>query len=150
VSYTIVVGVDGSNESIDALRWAVDEAKARQGRVVAVHAWELRVYPVELVPGPHPDFVALLAEMKEAAEHLVTAVVEKVAGGSDVPVEPTAVEGPPATVLIDQAEADEADLLVVGSRGHGGFAGLLLGSVSLHCVNHAPCPVLVHRRATRE
>ena len=147
-SHTIVVGVDGSEPSQHALRWAVEEARLRQARIVAVHAWELPVMPVELMPAPHPNFVALLAEMKDAAEKLVEETVAKVVGDdATVVVEPTAIEWPAASVLIDAASG--ADLLVLGSRGHGGFVGLLLGSVTQHYVNHAPCPVLVHRGSRR-
>jgi nucleotide-binding universal stress UspA family protein len=146
--YTIIVGVDGSESSQNALRWAIEEATLRRGRIVAVHAWQPPIPPVGLGPTPFGDFPALLADVKSAAETLVTDIVAKVVGDdTKVAVEPKAIEGSPASVLID--ESANADLLVVGSRGHGGFVGLLLGSVSQHCVNHAPCPVLVHR-ASRE
>jgi nucleotide-binding universal stress UspA family protein len=71
------------------------------------------------------------------------AIIADVASDSEVHVDATVAEGPAASVLVDAAEG--ADLLVVGSRGHGGFVGLLLGSVSQQCVTHAPCPVLVVR-----
>ena len=144
--YTIVVGVDGSEPSENALRWAVDEAKHRRGRVVAVHAWQPPVPPADVMPGPYPDYVELLGQVEEASQKLVADVVAKVVGNdTTVPVEPTVVEGSPASVLIDAAE--NADLVVVASRGHGGFVGLLLGSVSQKVVNHAPCSVIVHREA---
>jgi nucleotide-binding universal stress UspA family protein len=143
-----VVGVDGSEASEGALRWAVDEARLHQGQVVAIHAWEAPVAPVDLLPVPHPDFVALLSDLRAAAEQLVASSVEKVTGREPpVPVERLAIEGPAATVLLDAAA--DADLLVLGSRGRGGFVGLLLGSVTRQCVDHAPCPVLVHRPLRR-
>ena len=77
-------------------------------------------------------------------ETLVSETVRKVVGDDEtVAVEAEAIEGPTASVLLDAAASP--DLLVVGSRGHGGFVGLLLGSVSQHVVTHAPCPVVVHR-----
>jgi nucleotide-binding universal stress UspA family protein len=144
----IVVGVDGSEASENALRWAVEEGRLHRARVLVVHAWEVPVLQVDLVPAPHPDYVALLKEVQDAAEKLVDAMVRKVAGDDPgVAVEGAAIEGPAASVLIDAAA--DADLLVVASRGHGGFTGLLLGSVSQQCVSHAPCPVLVHRTRQR-
>jgi nucleotide-binding universal stress UspA family protein len=144
----IVAGVDGSDGSREALRWAVDEGRLRGARVVALHAWELPLAPAAVSPAPRLDLVGAVTELHERALQLVTALVEEVAGGdSTIAVEPVALEGPAAPALIDAAR--DADLLVVGSRGHGGFTGLLLGSVSQQCVHHAPCPVVVHRRASQ-
>jgi nucleotide-binding universal stress UspA family protein len=139
----IVVGIDGSEESKNALRWAVDEARLRSAEIVAVHAWEAP--PAIPEPGPAPgfDLVGILPEVQEAGERLVTTVVNEVVGDSDVTVEPVAIAGPPASVLVDAAR--DADMLVVGSRGHGGFTALLLGSVSQQLAHHAPCPLLIHR-----
>jgi nucleotide-binding universal stress UspA family protein len=111
----IVVGIDGSDAAKDALRWALDEARLRSDEVVAVHAWEAP--PVMPEPGPAPgfDLVAILPEVEEAGERLVKAVVEEVVGDSEVTVEPVAIVGPPASVLVDAAR--DADMLVVGSRG---------------------------------
>jgi len=78
-----------------------------------------------------------------AAKTLADAISQAVDPGSNVRVRPVVVHGYPAQVLIEHAA--DADLLVVGSRGHGGFAGALLGSVSQHCTHHAPCPVVVIR-----
>ena len=144
----IVAGVDASEESRAALAWAVGEGRLRHATVLAVHAWELPVIatPTGLVP-PDAELVADLLEVQEAAEELVRGLVEEVAGdAADVEVRPLAVEGKPATVLIDTAEREHAQLLVVGSRGHGGILGMLLGSVTDQAVRHAPCPVVVHRR----
>jgi nucleotide-binding universal stress UspA family protein len=143
---TIVVGVDGSDLSLDALRWAVDEAKLRQDKVLAVYAWEAPFFPaVDIPPAPDPPVYLpdLITEVKEGAESIVTRVAGEFRN-EGVEIEPMAVEGAAASVLVDVAK--DADLLVVGSRGQGGLAGLLLGSVSKHVVQHAPCPVVVHRR----
>jgi nucleotide-binding universal stress UspA family protein len=142
---TIVVGIDTSDHAKAALRWALEEAQLRQATVVAIHAWEPPVVAPGLEPAPQLNIAAVLAELRDAADRLARRIVEEVAGQEPpVTVEPTAVEGPAATALVEAAE--DADLLVVGSRGLGGFRGLLLGSVSQQCVQHAPCPVLVHRR----
>jgi nucleotide-binding universal stress UspA family protein len=144
----IVVGVDGSDASKEALRWALDEAKLRGATVVAVNAWQVPLLPIDVGPPPVPalDAVELLPEVERSAQRLVESVVEEVAGGADVDVEPVAAEGPAVTVLIEAAR--DAELLVVGSRGRGGFLGLLLGSVSLQVAQHAPCPVVIDRQAT--
>jgi nucleotide-binding universal stress UspA family protein len=125
----IVVGVDGSGPSKAALRWAVEEARLRGARVRAVHAWW--IYPM-FEPGADPT---------EAVRAFVTETLD---GQTDVEVTPVAVQGEQASVaLVDAAE--DADLLVVGARGAGGFVGLLLGSVSQQCTHHARCPVVIVR-----
>jgi nucleotide-binding universal stress UspA family protein len=147
----IVVGVDPSEESRAALRWAVEEGRFRRAPVLAVHAWELPIAPTPagLVP-PEPEILTDLTHVKQAAEELVRTLVEEVSGEStDVEVRPVAVEGNPANALLDTAERENAQMIVVGSRGHGGFIGLLLGSVSDQVVRHASCPVVVHRRPDR-
>jgi nucleotide-binding universal stress UspA family protein len=140
----IVVGIDGSEAAKNALRWALEEARLRSAEIVAMHAWEAP--PAMPEPGPAPgfDLVGILPEVEEAGERLVKAVVEEVVGDdSDVTVEPVAIQGPAASVLVEAAR--DADMLVVGSRGHGGFTALLLGSVSQQLAHHAPCPLLIHR-----
>lgn len=140
----IVVGIDGSDASKNALRWAVDEGRLRDARVVALHAWETPLPSPDATPVPQLDLAALVTQTHEAALELVTSVVEEVAGGDQSQsVTPVAVEGAAASALIEAAR--DADLLVVGSRGLGGFGALLLGSVSQECAHHAPCPVLIHR-----
>jgi nucleotide-binding universal stress UspA family protein len=140
----IVVGVDGSDASKKALRWAVEEARLRGTRVVALHAWQPPLPPPNLTPAPVLDVVGLVPEVQKGAEELVREIVAEVVGDEpEVPVDAVAVEGPAATALIEAAR--EAALLVVGSRGRGGLAALLLGSVSLECAQHAPCPVVIHR-----
>jgi nucleotide-binding universal stress UspA family protein len=141
----IVAGIDGSDASKDALRWAVDEAKLRGADVIAVHAWQVPPPVPSLGPAPGVEVVEIIPQLEEAAETLVQSVVAEVVGdGSDVKVEAVATEGPAGNVLIEAAKG--AEMLVVGSRGHGGFVALLLGSVSQQVAAHAQCPVLIHRR----
>jgi nucleotide-binding universal stress UspA family protein len=78
-----------------------------------------------------------------ATQQLETSVAATLGDSPDIPVETSVIEGQPAPVLLDAAS--DADLLVVGSHGHGRFAGMLMGSVSTHCVEHASCPVVVVR-----
>ncbi|MEW6470874.1 MAG: universal stress protein [Actinomycetota bacterium] len=136
----IVVGVDGSPEAAAALRWALGEARLRHATLEAVHAWLFPV--VGDVPGAAVD--SLARALERAADGLLNQVVDDVAGTDPgVKLERRVVEGAAAAVLIDAAAG--ADLLVVGSRGRGGFAGLLLGSVAQQCLHHAPCPVVLVR-----
>lgn len=144
----IVVGIDGSDASKHALRWAIDEARAHGARVTALHSWEVPPPVPEVAPVPTIDPVALFPEFQNAAEKLVTDIVEEIVGDdTSVTVEPVAVEAPPASAVIDAA--GDADLVVVGSRGLGGFKALLLGSVSHQIAQHAPCPVVIHRARER-
>jgi nucleotide-binding universal stress UspA family protein len=135
----IVVGIDGSDASRKALRWAIDNAG--DAEVVALHAYDVLVSAQDATPSQPADFAGLALELHEGAIRFATAIVDEVAG-EDSTVTVKAVEGPPAEVLIE--EATGADLLAVGSHG-AGLADLLLGSVSLECVQRSPCPVLVHR-----
>jgi nucleotide-binding universal stress UspA family protein len=133
----IVVGVDGSPSSVQALTWAVRQA-GRTGAVVAIIcAWQ---YPVSYgwaYAEPDPRLGDLASQAVEKA------VAEARQADETVGIEAHVVEQNPAQALISASQG--ADLLVVGSRGHGGFGGMLLGSVSQHCVQHAACPVLVWR-----
>ena len=134
--------MDGSASSLAALRWAVRQAELTGATVEAVIAWRYPVLPVPV--GPAPAAVIDPAEFEKAAGKTVTDAIHAVAGpGSNVRVSSQVTEGNAAQVLIDAAAG--ADLLVVGSRGHGGFTEALLGSVSQHCVHHAPCPVVIVR-----
>lgn len=138
----IVAGVDGSPSSLAALQWAVRQAGLTGGSVQAVIAWQ---FPAA-VGGYAWAPVAVLesTDYEEIAQKVVADAIAAVdPAGRDVPISTLVREGNAAQVLIDAAA--DADLLVVGSRGHGGFAGALLGSVSQHCVHHAPCPVAVIR-----
>jgi len=147
----IVEGVDDSDNSKAALRWALEEGRLRGVPVNAVHAWQpplaSPVVDVGPVPGPMLDVPVVIEKAKEAAEELVERLVQEVADdASGVDLRPAVVEGSPASALVDAAEG--ADLLVVGSRGLGGFKGLVLGSVSHQMASHAPCPVVIHRTAS--
>lgn len=133
MSGRIVVGIDGSSGSAAALQFALEEAAMRGARVEAILAWH---WPVMAAEGGLPaDF-----DPAGWAQSALDETLSGVATG-DTSVEGRIVEGHAAAVLVDAAA--DADLLVVGTRGHGGFTGLLLGSVSQHCVSHAPCPVVV-------
>lgn len=132
----IVVGVDGSPGSVRALQQAVDLARALSADVDAVHTWQVTYGASELSMMPSIP----VPEIQEGAERTLAKVVDSV-DAHGVAINPIAVEGDPAATLLDAAQG--ADMLVVGSRGHGGFVGLLLGSVSHKVIHHAPCPVLV-------
>lgn len=134
-TFLIVVGVDGSEQSLAALHWAVDEARMRRGKVRAVTAWHYPPVPSTVEDrGSNDSF--------HAAERVQADALKAVAA-EDVDITGMLVRGSPATALLDAAK--DADLLVVGSRGRGGFSGLLLGSTSSQVAHHAPCPVLVVR-----
>ena len=137
--HKIVVGVDGSDGSRAALRWAWAEAQAHGAALEVVTAWQ---YPITTsLPAfgsmPTPD------DLEGEARQAMLAVVaeEGITAEAGVTVTTLVAEGTAAQALLGAAE--EADLLVVGSRGHGGFAGLLVGSVSQQCVSHAKVPVVV-------
>jgi nucleotide-binding universal stress UspA family protein len=130
------VGVDGSPPSVRALQWAFEQAEVTGAVVDAVVAWDIpRTY------GFGPTVLEGEDLAGAARESLATAVQRVSAGHPGVVVQQSVLRGHPAAVLI--GEAKDADLLVVGSRGYGGFVGALLGSVSQHCVHHATGPVVV-------
>jgi len=111
--------------------------------VVALHAYEAPMPGADAAPAAPIDLPGLVTEFHEGALRFVTEVVDEVVGNAvTVNVAPIAVEDEPARALLDASR--DADLLVVGSHGHG-LSGLLLGSVSLECAQHAACPVLIHR-----
>ena len=135
----IVVGVDGSASSKAALAWAVKQADLTGAVVEAVMAWQFPVaYGGYMMPLPGADDWA-----KIAAEVVAKAVAEVTSLRRQVKIRARVAEGNAAQVLLDAS--DGAELLVVGSRGHGGFTEALLGSVGQHCVQHANCPVVVIR-----
>lgn len=138
---TIVVGVDGSAGSAEALRFALTEARLRKASLKAVTAWTL-TYVAAPVGMMAPIDDALIPELRDNAKAVLDKAVEAALGdATDVPIETVVMEGSPAQVLVDAAQG--ADLLVVGTRGHGGFTGLLLGSVSQQAAHHAPCPIVI-------
>ncbi|MGH9048543.1 MAG: universal stress protein [Acidimicrobiia bacterium] len=129
----VTVGVDASEGSVRALRWALREARLRGARLRAVLAWSY-------LDQPKGSFDPAYGE-DDARGQLDEALALVAGGADDVEIDPVLVNDLPARALL--AAARDADLLVVGSRGLGGFKGLLLGSVSQQVVQHAPCPVVV-------
>jgi nucleotide-binding universal stress UspA family protein len=135
----VVVGVDGSAHSAGALKWTADYCAATGARGRAVMAWH---YPAATTPaliGRAPASVTEEVRQHEA-QTLAQAVADAIPGAT---IDQEISYGHPAQVLIDQST--EADLLVLGSRGHSAYTGMLVGSVSMHCVTHAHCPVVVVR-----
>ena len=137
----IVVGVDGSHPSSEALRWALAEARLRGTRLRVIHA-----YPElpHLTGSTGSEYYPQVE--KEATESLEEALREAGAADGDaagVSLDASVVPGNAAEVLIEASHG--AGLLVVGSRGLGGFRGLVMGSVSMQCVHYAHCPVVVIR-----
>lgn len=167
----VVVGVDGSAGSVAALRWALREARLRGDPVHAVFAWQF--HPSWADPGlgsmfpmgyRHPtggsygslttsplggwdDAEAAVNNLLDAAIASATTADGRESSDSRVTITREAIEGHAANVLL--GTVTESDLLVLGSRGHGEFAGALLGSISQHAVSHARCPVVVVPRPDR-
>ena len=134
----IVVGIDGSDNSHRALRWALDEGRLRRAAVEVVHTWNAPYmggyrYDVPMVDPENYE--------KTANQVLDSAIDGEDTSGLPVPVERIVTSGGAARVIVETAKG--AELVVVGSRGLGGFKGLLLGSVSQQVTHHAPCPVVV-------
>ncbi|MFI5492228.1 universal stress protein [Actinoplanes sp. NPDC051859] len=138
---TIVVGVDGSPGSRKALRWAAAEAAVHGTDLIVVNVWEHTLLPpagnVSVSERYVPD------PSQRTADDLLQVITEELGRQPAVLVKPQVKQGRAAKVLID--ESANAQLLVVGERGHGGFAGLVLGSVSQHVAAYAKCPVTVVR-----
>lgn len=132
----IVVGIDGSESSKTALAWAAKLAPLVGGTIEAVIAWE---YPTMMgweggIPAGWP--------MEDGSKKILDETIESVFGKTPPKGLVRSIhQGHPATVLLEASKS--AKMLIVGSRGHGGFVGLLLGSVSSVCAEHAACPVLV-------
>ena len=139
----IVVGVDGSDSSKAALAWAVKQARYTGAAVEAVTAWEFG-----LTYGFPPSAAFDVDYAGIAADVVADAVAGVSSPGEPVKIRSVVAEGHAAQVLLDASEG--AELLVVGSRGRGGFTGALLGSTSQHCAQHATCPIMViHGSVTR-
>ena len=142
----ILVGVDGSQESLMALEWAGDEAVRHRSELVVLSAWQSTLTPA---PAPSGTFLVQGAKnnreaAREAAEETLMGMIRDVLGEDpQILVRPRVIEGNASKLLIDLSE--DADVLVVGSRGYGGFADLLVGSVSQNAVAHAKCTVVVVR-----
>lgn len=129
----ILVGVDGSASSIDALRYAADMAAALKKRLEAVTTW---------TAPPVDPYVAIEWSPEQDAEEILSESIRKAFGEAPPSgVIRRTLLGSPARTLIGMSE--NTYMLVLGSRGHGGFAGMLLGSVSAACAEHARCPVLI-------
>jgi nucleotide-binding universal stress UspA family protein len=142
----IVVGIDHSDGAKAALRFALEEARLRRAKLRAVHAWKFDYLEAPglmrtLPPGEYET-------LHSAAEAALDATFKEVGNAEGVEVERRVVQGAPAGVLVEESRG--ADLLVVGSRGLGGFAQLLLGSVSQQCAHHAKCPVVIVRPRSDE
>ena len=143
----IVVGVDHSPGAKAALVFANQEARLRGATIRAVHAWQYGSIGSIGPEGRVPPVGADLDELRTAAEAALNASVREALPDTEVEIELHAIQGAAAGVLVEASR--DADLLVVGSRGHGGFVGLLLGSVSQQCAHHAECPVvIVHAKRT--
>jgi nucleotide-binding universal stress UspA family protein len=138
---TIVVGVDGSPSSRKALTWAAAEAADHGADLLVLNVWEHTLLPPagsvsvseRMVPEPS----------QTTTDELLQVIKEELGESPPISVKAHVRQGRPAKILIDESE--RADLLVVGHRGHGGFAGLVLGSVSQHVAAYAKCPVTVVR-----
>jgi nucleotide-binding universal stress UspA family protein len=139
----IVVGVDGSKSSRAALSWAYDEATHHGASLTVISTWHPPAMPMTPPYGSIPPEGYASQPQREALDLLQKLVADLEERNPPVDVRTAIEQGNPAEVLIEQSK--EADLMVLGSRGHGGFAGMLLGSVSQHLVAHAECPVVIVR-----
>lgn len=140
----IVVGVDGSEASKDALRWAGRQAELTGASLEVVITWSLfNGAGYYEVPLPMDEY-GFEPQARRRAEEAIDEILGDHPG---VKVSVVVVEAYPAPALLKRAVG--ADALVLGSRGHGAFTGMVLGSVSQHCVSHAPCPVVVVRHSSR-
>jgi nucleotide-binding universal stress UspA family protein len=152
----VVVGVDGSQGSLNALRWALGEARARKIPVHAVFAWNYRpswvdpglgtMFPLGYQPEgsvPEDEFATTTASVEKLLDAAISKVTESDPdrASGQFPVTRATLQGHAAHALL--TSAGETDTLVVGSHGHGGFIGAVLGSVSQHVVSHSRCPVVV-------
>lgn len=136
---TIVVGIDDSRGARAALAWAARHAQSTGSRLRVVYAYEFRVAWIDAYAADVPEWSARAREAaEETLEQVVSDVLEP---GARDEAEIEVVEGSPVDVLHD--ESRDAAMLVVGSRGRGGFSGLLLGSVSQRVAQHAECPVVI-------
>ena|ERR1700722_17509832 len=137
----IVVGVDGSGHSANALRWAIDEARLRDARVRVIYAFPALV---SLAGSTASEYYP---QVEKEAERVLDEALADLPADAQGRLERVLVPGNPAKVLIEAS--NDGAMLVVGSRGRGGFRGMLLGSVSHHCVQHSRCPVVVVRSSER-
>jgi nucleotide-binding universal stress UspA family protein len=145
----IVVGVDHSAGAKAALRFALEEARLRQATLRVVHAWQFGYIGATTgLEGALPAVGGELEDFRRGAEAALEETLKDVGADNDgVAIERRVDQGTAAAVLVEESRG--ADLLVVGSRGHGGFAQLLLGSVSQQCAQHAFCPVVIVRGSAK-
>jgi len=142
----IVVGVDGSVPANKALEWAAEEAKIRGATLEAVCAYHIPTGWFGIDGSSVLTVPVALDDLERGAKEILDSAVTKALGTeAGVDMLKTVAVGAPADVLIEACA--RADLLVVGNRGHGDLGSVLLGSVGMHCVHHAPCPVVVVRTA---
>ena len=140
----LIVGVDGSESAQRAVEWAARECEMRNDRLELVAIWEVPMGTMGFGYGLAVMPEETMNELRAGTEEiLATAAAEARKVAPDVVIETRAVEGQAADVLVD--ESKDAAMLVVGSRGRGGFRELLLGSVSQRCAHHAACPVVIVR-----
>jgi nucleotide-binding universal stress UspA family protein len=145
----IVVGIDQSAGAKEALRFAIEEARLRHATLRAVHAWQFGYVGATGIEGYLPVVGGELDELRRSAATVLDEALQEVGvDAGEVEIERRVDQGPAAAVLVEKSRG--ADLLVVGSRGYGGFASLLLGSVSQQCAHHAECPVVIVRSAAYE
>jgi nucleotide-binding universal stress UspA family protein len=133
----VIVGVDGSDASLDALRWAVKYARAVGATVQAIRTWH---YPWAMQTAPAQTDASVVTQIQGELDDAVNRAGIDTTG---VTLERIVKEGHAPLVLVN--ESATADLLVVGSKGRGAFSGMLLGSVSQHCAHAAHCPVVIVR-----
>ena len=133
----VVVGVDGSDNSVAALKWATTYAKLTGARVRAITTWEFPALPDTsgMVTMPPPDVLA------GSAEAILDESIRKAGIGTEVEISRTIIEGHPARVLLEQSAG--AAVLVVGRRGHSGVVGFFTGSVATACANRSEVPVVI-------
>ncbi|MCO1578396.1 universal stress protein [Crossiella sp. SN42] len=138
---TIVVGVDGSTESLRALGWSLTEARRRDAEVVAVIAWMPNPVPSSATPFTVVEPTDLDVDHDKVHRERLDEAIAEVTGGEPHPVRTVVRQGYAGDVLTE--EAAQADLLVVGSHGHGRLYRAVLGSISAECIRKATCPVVV-------
>lgn len=137
----IIVGVDGSDGSRAALAWAFAEAAQRKARIIALSVWQFPY--LALGPSPIGGAIVPTDELQATSEASLAEILADVGVPDGIDVTQVAKEGSASHTLLGMAESEGATLLVIGARGHGGFAGLLLGSVASQCVNNAAVPTVV-------
>lgn len=135
LSKWIVVGVDGSEDGERALRWALETAQRRDLSILLVHGLDVGLSAADPYGGGY------VLEQLQDAGRLALEAASKMCAGAGIECESKLEMGSPGYLLVEESRG--AAMLVIGSRGHGGFVGLLLGSVSNACVHHAHCPVVV-------